>query len=154
MKEEKWKLELGQYFEDLRIIDKCQQEAREHFDQFCEFIVEPAFEALEEELKNKKIKIKYFKEKYRFIHLQVNFPESRVDNFHYRIYLPKNSLELKLVLKIAGRKNKKAAPEEKERPFMPEVKPEEVLKLSKEDILLDVITCLKEFNYAARTSPD
>jgi len=153
MKEEKWKEELNRYFEDLRIIEKCQQEAREHFDQFCEFIVEPAFEALEEELKNKKIKIKYFKEKYKFIHLQVNFPDSRVDNFHYRIILPKNSLELKLVQKIAGRKDKKSPLQEKERPFMPEVRPEEILKLAKEDILMDVIARLKEFNYAARTSP-
>ncbi|MBC7364191.1 MAG: hypothetical protein H5U07_06580 [Candidatus Aminicenantes bacterium] len=153
-KEEKWKQELNRYFEGLRIIEKYQQEAREHFAQFCEFIVEPAFEALEKELKDRKIKIKYFKEKYKFIHLQINFPDSRVDNFHYRIVLPKNSLELKLVQKIAGRKDKKSPLQKKEGPFMPEVKPGEILKLSKEDILMDVINRLKEFNYAARTSPD
>ncbi len=154
MNEERWKQELNRYFEDLRIIEKCQAEAREHFDQFCEFIVEPAFEALEEELKARKIKIKYFKEKYKFIHLQINFPGSKVDNFNYRIILPKNSVELKLTLKISGRKDPKSSLQEKEKPFMPEVKPDQVLKLSKEDILMDVISKLKEFNYAARTSPD
>jgi len=38
--------------------------------------------------------------------------------------------------------------------FLPEVKPDDVLKLSKEDIIFDIIEKLKEFNYAARTSPD
>jgi len=154
MEEEKWKIELNRYFEDLRIIEKCQQEAKDHFDQFCEFIVEPALEALEEELKARNIRIKYYRVKNKFIHAQINFPGSRVDNFHYRIVLPRNVLELKLMLKTAGRKDKKSALIEKERPFMPEVKPEEVLKLSKEEVILDIISKLKEFNYAARTSPE
>ncbi|MCI4444941.1 MAG: hypothetical protein JHC32_02825 [Candidatus Aminicenantes bacterium] len=154
MNEEKWKKELNRYFEDLRIIEKCQQEAREHFDQFCEFIVEPALETLEEELKARGIKIKYFREKDKFIHLQINFPHSKADNFHYRLILPPNSLDLKLVLKTAGRKNKKSPLVEKERPFLPDVKPEEILKLTKDDIIFDIIDKLKEFNYAARTSPD
>jgi hypothetical protein len=152
MEEDRWKNELNRYFEDLRIIEKCQQEAKDNFDQFCEFIVEPALEALEEELKARGIRIKYFREKNKFIHLQINFPGRKVDNFHYRIILPKNSLELKLVLRTAGRKDRKSPLIEKERPFMPEVKPEEVLKLSKEDIILDIINKLKEFNYAARAS--
>jgi hypothetical protein len=154
MEEEKWKIELNRYFEDLRIIEKCQQEAKDHFDQFCEFIVEPALETLEEELKTRNMRIKYFRVKNKFIHLQINFPGSRVDNFHYRIVLPRNALELKLVLKTAGRKNQKSPLIEKEGPFMPETKPEEVLKLSKEEIILDIIKKLKEFNYAARTSPE
>ncbi|MGB9892934.1 MAG: hypothetical protein ACPLRA_00865 [Candidatus Saccharicenans sp.] len=154
MKEEKWLKELNRYFEDLRIIEKCQQEAREHFDQFCEFIVEPAFEALEEPLGAKGIKIKYDRQKDRLIHLQINFPNSKIDNFHYTIILPSNSLELKLVLKTAGRKNKKSPLLEKEKPFMPAVKPEDILKLTKDDIIFDIIHELKQFNYAARTSPD
>lgn len=154
MKEDKWRNELNRYFEDLRIIEKCQQEAKENFDQFCEFIVEPALEALEEELKPRGIRVKYFREKHKFIHLQINFPGSKTDNFHYRIILPRNSLDLKLILKTAGRKDKKSPLVEKERPFMPEIKPEEVLKLTKEDIILDIISKLKEFNYAARTSPE
>ncbi|HEK85248.1 MAG: hypothetical protein ACPLZD_05040 [Candidatus Saccharicenans sp.] len=154
MEDEKWKKELNRYFEDLRIIEKCQQEAREHFDQFCEFIVEPALETLEDELKARGIKIKYFREKNKFIHLQINFPNSKVDNFHYRIILPSNSLDLKLILQTKGRKNKKSPLVSKEKPFRPEIKPEEVLKLSKDDIIIDIIKELKEFNYAARTSPD
>ncbi|MDI6846190.1 MAG: hypothetical protein QME28_08650 [Candidatus Saccharicenans sp.] len=154
MKDEKWVEELNRYFEGLRIIEKYQQEAREHFDQFCEFIVEPAFEALEQALAARRIKIRYKREKYSSIHLQVNFPQSNVDNFHYTIILPKNSIELKLILRTAGRKDRKSPLVEKERPFMPEVKPENILKLGKEDIILDVIDKLKEFNYAVRTSPD
>jgi len=63
MIEEKWMKELNRYFEELRIIEKCQQEARDHFDQFCEFIVEPAFEALEQALKPRRIKVKYDRRK-------------------------------------------------------------------------------------------
>jgi len=37
---------------------------------------------------------------------------------------------------------------------LPGVKPDVILKLSKEDIILDIISHLKEFNYTARTSPD
>ncbi|MDI6848474.1 MAG: hypothetical protein QME69_01615 [Candidatus Saccharicenans sp.] len=154
MIEEKWMRELNRYFEDLRIIEKCQQEARDHFDQFCEFIVEPAFEALEQALEPRGIKVRYDRRKNRLIHIQINFPDSKIDNFHYTIMLPQNSLELKLLLKTAGRKNKKARLEEKEGAFLPEVRPEDVLKLSKEDIILDIIQKLKEFNYAARTTPD
>lgn len=154
MIEEKWMKELNRYFEDLRIIEKCQQEARDHFDQFCEFIVEPAFEALETALESKGIKVKYEHRKKNQIHIQINFPESNIDNFHYSIELPPNSLKLKLLLRTAGRKHKKAPLVARESAFMPEVKPENVLELSKEDIIIDIIQKLKEFNYAARTTPD
>lgn len=155
MKEEKWQEELERYFQGLRIIDKSQEEAREHFDQFCEFIVEPAVEALEDKLKQHGIKIKYWHQKYSCFHLQINFPGSKVANFHYVISLPKNSLDLKLSLKTFGRKDKNSPVSGgKEGPFLPGVKPEVILKLSKEDIILDIISHLKEFNYTARTSPD
>lgn len=154
MKEEKWLKELNRYFEGLRIIEKYQQEAKDHFNQLCEFIVEPAFEALENTLKARAVRIKYDWKKDKFIHLQINFPQSRIDNFHYTIVLPSNSLELKLVLKTAGRKNQKAPLVEEEKSFLPEVKPEEVLKLTKEDIIIDIIQKLKKFNYQARTTPD
>ncbi|MDD8031552.1 MAG: hypothetical protein PHQ25_06075 [Acidobacteriota bacterium] len=154
MKEEKWLKELNRYFEGLRIIEKYQQEAKDHFNQLCEFIVEPAFEALENTLKARAVRIKYDWKKDKFIHLQINFPQSRIDNFHYTILLPSNSLELKLVLKTAGRKNQKAPLVEEEKSFLPEVKPEEVLKLTKEDIIIDIIQKLKKFNYQARTTPD
>lgn len=154
MKEEKWLKELNHYFEGLRIIEKYQQEAKDHFNQLCEFIVEPAFEALENTLKARAVRIKYDWKKDKFIHLQINFPQSRIDNFHYTILLPSNSLELKLVLKTAGRKNQRAPLVEEEKSFLPEVKPEEVLKLTKEDIIIDIIQKLKKFNYQARTTPD
>jgi len=60
-----------------------------------------------------------------------------------------------LSLRISAWKNKKSPVSRgKEGPFLPGVKPEAILKLSKEDIILDIISHLKEFNYTARTSPD
>ncbi|MDD8021343.1 MAG: hypothetical protein PHU81_09265 [Acidobacteriota bacterium] len=155
MKEEIWQGMVQRYFEDLRIIERSQEDAREHFDQFCEFIVEPAVEALAGELKLRGIKIKTSREKYKFFHLQISFPQSKVDNFHYEISLPRNSLDLRLILKTSGRKDKRSpVAGEKEEQFMPEVRPAEVLKLGKEEVIMDIINKLKEFNYAARTSPD
>ncbi|HQH61629.1 MAG TPA: hypothetical protein PKV90_07265, partial [Candidatus Saccharicenans sp.] len=114
-----------------------------------------AVEALEDKLKLHGIKIKYWRQKYSCFHLQINFPGSKVDNFHYFITLPKNSLDLKLTLKTSGRKDKKSPVSgAKEGPFLPGVKPDAILKLTKEDIILDIINHLKEFNYTARTSPD
>ena len=43
-----WKLNLANYFEELRILRESKQEALDNFNQFCEFIAEPAFESLED----------------------------------------------------------------------------------------------------------
>jgi hypothetical protein len=140
-----WKDELASFMDDLRVVDECKVEAPGKFNQFCEFIAESSFEGLSEELKIYGIKSKVRKEKGKSIAFEVNFPKSRVDHFHYLILLPNNALDLQLRLLIRGRKDKKSQIEEKEVPFMKGVKPSNVLKLSKEELILDVIKHYKKF---------
>jgi hypothetical protein len=154
MAEIDWKDELARFFDDLRIVDECKAEAPEKFNQFCEFIAESSFEGLAEELRNYGIKSKIRKEKGKWIAFEMNFPKSRVDNFHYVIRLPKNSLDLKLRLLIRGRKNKKSQIEEKEVPFMKDIRPSDVLKLSKDALIQDVIKQYKKFIYEALIYPE
>ncbi len=154
MGKDNWKSELKTYFDNVKIIEKCKDEAMTNFDQFCEFIAEPAFESLAEELVEFDVKTKFWSEKGKFIHLQLNFPGSKTDNFHYIISLPKNSVELKLRLRIKGRKNPHSNIEETEEAFMKNLKTPDALKLNRETLLEDVIQRYRDFNYQALTSPD
>lgn len=149
-----WKDELASFLDDLRVVDECKVEAPEKFNQFCEFIAESSFEGLSEELKNYGIRSKVRKEKRKSIAFEVNFPRSRVDNFHYVIRLPNNALDLQLRLLIRGRKNKKSQIEEKELPFMKHIKPSDVLKLPKEELIQDVIKHYKKFIYETLIHPE
>ncbi len=149
-----WKDELTSFMDDLRVVNECKVEAPEKFNQFCEFIAESSFEGLSEELKSYGIKSKVRKEKGKSIGFKGTFPKSRVDNFHYIRRLPKNALDLKLRLLIRVRKNKKSQIEEKEMPFMKHIKPSEVLKLSKEELIQDVIKNYKRFIYEALIHPE
>ena len=70
-----WKENLASFFEGYRIIERSKEETLKNFDQFCEFVAEPAFENLQEELKNYR---DFFKDKkiQRPIHtFQINFPK-------------------------------------------------------------------------------
>jgi len=149
-----WKDELASFLDDLRVIDECKVEAPEKFNQFCEFIAESSFEGLSEELKIYGIKSKIRKEKGKSIAIEVNFPKSKVDNFQYVIRLPNDALDLKLRLLIKVRKNKKSQIEEKELPFMKHIKPSDVLKLPKEELILDVIKQYKKFISEALIHPE
>ena len=149
-----WHDNLTSLLEELRLIEECKAETPENFNQFCEFIAEPAFESLSQELKKYGTKAKFKTKKKKSISFTVNFPKSRVDNFHYIIFLPKNSIQLKLKLTIRARKTKKSVAEEKELPFMKEVFPSEVLKIPKEDLIQDVIKQYKNFTYKAFTKPE
>ena len=153
MKEAKWKESLANLFEDLRILEECKTETPENFEHFCEFIAEPSFESLSKELRKYGVKSKFQTKKRKSIALVVRFPKSKIDNFHYIINLPKNSVELRLKLRIRGRRDKKAPLEEKEKFFMEYVSPSEVLKLSKEELTLDVIRHYREFNFNALNKP-
>ena len=149
-----WEDELASFIEDLRVIEECKVETPEKFNQFCEFIVESSFESLSEELRKYGIKSKFQKQKGKSISFEVNFPKSRIDNFHYIICLPKDSFDLKLKLLIKGRRNKKSPIEEKEEPFMKHIKPSGILKLSKEDLIRDVIKHYKKFSFEALIKPE
>ena len=110
---EEWKANLASCFEEIRIIQISQKETIENFDQFCEFVAESPGKS---------------------ITLRINFPKSRVDKFHYVIFLPKNSLELMVRLKIRGRKDKRSPVQEENMPFLEEPQPKDVFKINKSDL--------------------
>ena len=53
---------------------------------------------------------------------------------------------------MRGRKNEKSQIEEREMPFMEDVDPDDILKLSQEELIQDVIEQYKDFNYNALTN--
>jgi len=140
-----WKKDLAGFFEEYAIIETGKKETLDDFAQFCEFIAEPAFENLSGELKEFGIRSKSRRVRGKSITFLIYFPGSRIDNFHYAICLPKNSIEMRLTLRIRGRKNKKNVLEEKPLPFMDSINPAGVLKLKKEDIIFDVIRHYRNF---------
>ncbi|UCE43065.1 MAG: hypothetical protein JSV17_08995 [Candidatus Aminicenantes bacterium] len=140
-----WKKDLAGFFEEYAIIETSKKETLDDFGQFCEFIAEPAFENLAAELKEFGIRSKSRRNRGKSITFLINFPGTRIDNFHYAICLPKNSIELRLTLRIRGRKNRKHVLEEKSLPFMDGVNPAGVLKLKKEDIISNVIKHYRNF---------
>jgi len=149
-----WKMELKNHFENVRILAKCQAETIVHFDQLCEFIVEPAFEMLAEEIASYGVKPRVQRTKGRDMHLSLSFPGGKDEQFQYIIVLPKNSIELRLGLVTKGRKSLKTDFKTCDEEFMPGLSSAEVLKLPKEDLILDVLEHYRNFSYEALTSPD
>jgi hypothetical protein len=154
MEKHDWRDDLRACFESIEILKKCKLETAENFKQFCEFIAEPAFEALAEELKGYGVRAKRWILKGKSISLRLHFPRSKADNFQYSISLPKNSVEMKLRLHIRARKTTKSPWEQREEPFMDKVPPDRVMKITKEELLEDVIEHYKNFTYSALTSPE
>ncbi len=154
MEKQDWKDLLRAAFSSIEIIERCKFETAENFKQFAEFIAEPAFEALAEELKEYAIKAKCWILRGKSISLRLQFPKSKAENFQYTISIPKNAVEMKLRLTIRGRKTPKGPWEEKEEPFMDKVPPDRVMKITQEELLADVIEHYKTFIYAALTSPE
>ncbi len=144
-----WKAKLTSYFEESRIIQTSIRETLDNFNHFCEFVVEPAFEALSEELQQFKIKTKLIRVKGRSIAIRINYANSRIANFLYIISLPKKSFELKLKLRIEGRKEKKSPCQERVEPFMKDVEYSDILNLDQNDIIKDIIEHYRNFNFDA-----
>lgn len=151
MVETDWKDQLRGCFESLAILERCRRETVENFKQFCEFIAEPAFEALAEELKTYEIKMKHSTRKGKSVSLQVDFRRSKADHFYYAILLPKNSVELKLRLQLRGRRTPRGLLEEKTEPFMAAVPPDKVMKIAKEKLIEDIIVHFRNFSYESLT---
>jgi len=151
---ETWKNEIRKHFDAFRLIEKAQADTRESFTQFCEFIAEPAFESLQEEMKDHGVRVRFRQEKGLAIDFELSFPGSKTDNFHYRITLPKNAYELKPGLVLRGRKSKTAPLEEKAAEFMKGRSLSEIMKISKEELIRDILERYGEFTLAALTSPD
>jgi hypothetical protein len=109
------------------------------FSHFCEFIAEPAFEILGEELDQYHLSSSVKKIKDKSISLQITFPKSNIDNYYYTISLPDNAIELKLLLRTGGQADFT------EEPFMEQVGPKELLQLEKERLIEDIIQHYRRF---------
>jgi hypothetical protein len=149
-----WKKELSNHFENIRVLELCQAETIAQFEQFCEFIAEPAFENLTDELAQFRIKSEHQKNKGRSIRFIVCFPDSKDEQFHYRISLPKNSVELRLRLQIKARRTPRAEYLTTDEEFMPGLFPFKVLRMDKDEVIADVVKHYTGFCYTALTSPD
>ncbi len=149
-----WKKDLANHFENIRVLETCQNETIGQFEQFCEFIAEPAFEALAEELGSYKIRAEHVKTKGRSIRFVICFPGLKDEQFHYRISIPKNSIELRLKLQIKARKTPKADYATTDEDFMPGLFPFKVLRMDKDEVIADVVKHFTSFCYTALTSPD
>ncbi|MFC2167320.1 hypothetical protein ACFLQZ_05085 [Acidobacteriota bacterium] len=149
-----WKEMLAKCFEDNQILASSIQEARENFDNFCEFIAEPSFVQLKEELELHKVGAKIQSVKGSSISFQTNFARSSISQFQYTVYLPKNSIHLKLKSRLGGRKNKKGIVEMKEGPFMEGSEPSAVMGISQEDFIHEVIRHYRNFLFNSTVSSE
>jgi len=154
MPDKDWRDSLRACFENIEILERCIAETDENFRQFCEFIAEPAFEALAGELKIYGVKARFGVSRGKSTWIQCNFPKSRVDHFHYIISLPKNSVELKLRLHIRGRKTARSPLTEEEKPFFEGLPPAKVMKISKEELIHNIIAHYRDFALRALMSTD
>jgi hypothetical protein len=149
-----WRSDLTTCFEDLKVVERCREEALDHFAQFCEFVVAPAFESLTGEFLQYKVKSRSWQVKGRSIHFEIRFPRSQTDQFHYILWMPKNSIELKLKLTIRSRKTPLSPLEERTLPFIEKVPPKEILALDKDSLAQDVIARYKKFLYEAAAASE
>ena len=149
-----WKEELAKCFEDNQILISSIRETREKFESFCEFIAEPAFEQLKEELDVYKIGAKIHKIKGQLISFQTNFAKSSINQFQYTVFLPKNSIKLALRADIGGRKSKKGMVEMNEYPFMEGMAPSSVMDIAQEDFIHEVIRHFRNFIFSSTVSAE
>lgn len=149
-----WKDELRKHFEAVKLIEKAKADTQESFSQFCEFIAEPAFESLQDEMKEYGVKVRLHQSKGASIGFELSFPGSSTDQFHYRITLPKNAYELRLGLVLRGRRARSAPLDETVLEFMKGRSPAEIMKVSKDDLIRDIIERYRDHTLTALTSPD
>jgi hypothetical protein len=147
-----WKDRLRMFIDSVSVLERCKHETRENFKQFCEFIAEPAFEALAEEMKEYKIKTKFWTQAGKSTGIRMDFPNSRVPDFYYIISLPQNSVQMKLALQVKDRASSDGTSKVTEGIFMESVPPEKVMKIGKEELLDDIVEHFKNYVFAAMTA--
>ena len=147
MAEPGWKQDLQTCFEDLQVIDRCRIEAVGQFDKFCDYVAEPAFEALTEEFGRYEIRCRSAWVKGSSIQFEIRFPRSKEDHFHYALWLPKNVVELKMKLTLRGRKAPGGPMEEKTMAFIAKAPAAEILRIDKDVLAQDVVARYKKFLY-------
>jgi hypothetical protein len=149
-----WKKELTELFEEYRIIRSSQKDTLDDFNQFCEFIAEPAFENLEDEFREYGVRAKIIRIKGKSVTFQINFGKSRIDHFLYTLELPKKSIEMRLRLRLKGRKSRRDVREESIEPFLPDISPQQVMNLEKEILIKDVIAHYRDFIFSSEAAAD
>lgn len=154
MTKDNWRKVLQDCFEKIRLIERCKKEVKENFAQFCEFIAEPAFEALKEVLKDYGLKTWYKREGTNLIRFEISFPKSKEVQFSYGIYLPPNSIQMKLKLIIRGRQGKGSPFKERIETFMGNIAPENVLGISKEELIENILSRYRDFMIETLTSSE
>jgi len=154
MGNDNWKDRLRAAFESVGILEKCKHETAENFKQFCEFIAEPAFEALSEELKAYGVRAKHWAVRGRSICLRLSSRGSQLDGFDYAISLPRNAVEMKLRLSLRGRRTPRGPLKQKEEIFMAGIPPDRVMKITKEELIADIIERYKDFTLEILSSAD
>lgn len=152
MTKQKWKVLVEDCFEKIRLIERCKYETKENFAQFCEFIAEPAFETLGEALKEYGLKARIRKQGPLRLCLDISFPKSKATQFSYALSLPVNSIQLKLELRLFGRRDKSSPFKEWTEVFMPQVDPEKLLAITKEEVIEDIISHYRDFMIEILTS--
>jgi|Deesub1362B_J571_1020462.scaffolds.fasta_scaffold00002_834 hypothetical protein len=149
---ENWKNKLATLFEEIRIIEQSQEETKLQFEQFCEFIVEPAFEELIEMLETTGSKGRIFKQPRKWILFRVNFNFLQPVVFEYKLELPPNAIQLELTQIIRYRLAKEKEWREKIEPFRPCPEEEDLLKLDKENLLGHFLEVCRENLFHLLTS--
>ncbi|MFC2157152.1 hypothetical protein ACFLT9_04885 [Acidobacteriota bacterium] len=148
-----WKNNLANAFEEIAIIQKSKKETLEQFRQFCEFVVEPAFELFSGEMRIYGLRSKWLMDQ-TSITFQINFGRTQIENFQYTLFLPKNSVELVLKLKIRGRVERSDPLEEKEEPLTRKLIDTEPLKWQQSDLIQDLIEHYRIYRFKSLTSQD
>jgi hypothetical protein len=149
-----WRTDLRSCFEDLQVIDRCRGEAVAQFDRFCDYVAEPAFEALAEEFGRYEMKGRSSWTKGSSVEFDVRFPRSKEDQFQYVLWLPKQAVELKLKLTLRGRKAPGAPLEEKTMAFLDHASAKEILAIDQDALAQDVISRYKRFLYETAVLAD
>jgi len=145
MDDQSWRTDLKACFEDLQVIEKCRAEALERFSEFVAYVAEPAFEALEGEFQAFRVKTRYRTLQGVATHFEIRFPKSRIDQFHYILWMPKNAVELKLKLTVRGRRTPTGPLEEKTIPLIQKVTAKEILKLEIDALAQDIVARYRKF---------
>jgi hypothetical protein len=149
-----WQDRLRAAFESIGILEKCKHETAENFKQFCEFIAEPAFEVLGEELKAYGVRAKTWSVRGRSISLRLSSRGPQLDGFDYTISLPRNAVEMKLRLSLRARRTPKGPLKQKDEIFMAGVPSDRVMKITKEELIADIIERYKDVTLEMLTSAD
>ncbi|OQX54750.1 MAG: hypothetical protein B5M54_04725 [Candidatus Aminicenantes bacterium 4484_214] len=147
------KNKLNSFFEDIRIIEQSQEEAKLEFEQFCEFIAEPAFEELIEGLEEMGSKARIIKSPREWILIRINFNFSQPIVFEYKLELIPKTVRLKLNQIVRYRLAKEREWQERVELFQLESQEKDLIKIDKNVLLAHFLKTCQEHLFRFVTSP-